>query len=129
MNKRPASARRGFTLIELLVVLAIIASLLTIAVPRYFKSVETGKEAALRQDLQIMRDALDKYYGDTGEYPGTLDDLVKRGYLRAIPVDPITQSKTSWRTVLPPTPGETGIYDVKSGASGTAMDGSRYDSW
>lgn len=124
-----ASRTRGFTLIELLVVLAIIATLLTIAVPRYFQNVDRSKEAALRQDLQIMRDALDKYYGDTGAYPGTLDDLVKRGYLRGIPEDPITQSKTSWRTQLPPTPGETGVYDVKSGAKGTAMDGSRYDQW
>lgn len=128
-ERSPAIRTRGFTLIELLVVLAIIGSLLTIAVPRYFKSVDQGKETALRSDLQIMRDALDKFYGDTGAYPATLDDLVKSGYLRGIPEDPITQSKTSWRTLLPPTPGETGVYDVKSGAKGTAMDGSRYDQW
>lgn len=125
-NKRSSAA---FTLIELLVVLAIIATLLTVAVPRFFKSVDHSKEVALRQDLQIMRDAIDKYYGDTGRYPTTLDELVSRGYLRAIPEDPITQSKTSWRTVLPPTPGETGVYDVKSGAKERAQDGSRYDQW
>lgn len=120
---------KGFTLVELLVVLAIIASLLTVAVPRYFNSVDHSKEVALLQDLQIMRDAIDKFYGDQGRYPSTLDELVKRGYLRGIPEDPITNSKTSWRTLLPPTPGEIGIYDVKSSAPGTAKDGSRYDQW
>lgn len=126
---RPGKSSNGFTLVELLVVLAIIATLLTVAVPRYFNSVDHSKEVALLQDLQIMRDAIDKFYGDQGRYPSTLDELVKRGYLRGIPEDPITNSKTGWRTLLPPTPGETGIYDVKSSAPGTAKDGSRYDQW
>lgn len=120
---------RGFTLIELLVVLSIIAVLLTIAVPRYFRHVDLSREAVLREDLQTMRDAIDKFYADTGAWPGTLDDLVKKGYLRAIPEDPLTGKRSSWRTQLPPNPGETGVYDVKSGATGTAADGSRYDQW
>lgn len=128
-SPQTGKTRQGFTLIELLVVLAIIGSLLTIAVPRYFNSVDHSKEVALHQDLQIMRDAIDKFFGDQGRYPSNLDELVKRGYLRAIPEDPITNSKTSWKTLLPPTPGETGVYDVKSAAPGVAKDGTRYDQW
>jgi len=121
--------RRGFTLIELLVVMAIIATLLTIALPRYFGSVERSKEAVLHQDLSILRDALDKYYGDTGKYPDALEDLVNKRYLRAIPVDPITDSATTWVIVPPEDPAKGGIYSVKSGASGKARDGTAYAEW
>jgi general secretion pathway protein G len=121
--------RSGFTLIELLVVMAIIATLLSIAVPRYFHSVERSKEAVLKQDLATMRDALDKYYGDTGKYPDALDDLVAKKYLRSIPVDPITDSATTWVVVPPEDAGKGAVYDVRSGAEGTASDGSAYGSW
>jgi general secretion pathway protein G len=120
---------RGFTLIELLVVLAIIATLLSLALPRYFHSVERAREAVLRQNLATLRDALDKYYGDTGQYPNNLQDLVTRKYLRAIPVDPITESSTTWIPIPPDEPAEGGIRDVRSGAPGNGSDGTPYASW
>lgn len=119
----------GFTLIELLAVMAIIALLLTIAVPRYFGSVDRSRETILRQDLVTMREALDKYYGDTGQYPDQLEDLTAKKYLRAIPRDPITESDTTW-VVIPPTNGVKGaVYDVKSGATGNGLDGTAYSEW
>jgi general secretion pathway protein G len=120
---------RGFTLIELLVVLAILVLLLTLAAPKYFKGVDRAKEAALKQDLAVTREALDKFYGDQGRYPGTLEELVDKKYLRVLPVDPITESPETWVIVSPPgdTPG--GIYDLHSGAPGEAMDGTLYADW
>ena len=119
----------GFTLIELLVVMAIIATLLSIAVPRYFHSVDKSKEAILQEDLQIMRDAIDKYYGDSGKYPDTLDDLVNRKYLRKIPPDPITDSAVTWTTTPPADPSKGGVYDIHSGATGNGHDGTPYSTW
>jgi general secretion pathway protein G len=119
----------GFTLIELLTVMTIIAVLLTIAVPRYFASIDRSKEVTLRQDLNVMRDAIDKFYGDTGALPETLDELVTKKYLRAIPVDPITGSAATWQIVAPPDPKKTGVHDVKSGAPGQALDGSNFQDW
>lgn len=119
----------GFTLIELLAVMAIIALLLTIAVPRYFGSVDRSRDTILRQDLVTMREALDKYYGDTGQYPDQLEDLTAKKYLRAIPRDPITESDSTW-VVVPPTNGAKGaIYDIKSGATGNGFDGTAYSEW
>jgi general secretion pathway protein G len=126
---KQARSAHGFTLIELMVVLAIIATLLAIAAPRYFASLEKSKEAVLHQDLALMRDSLDKYYGDKGKYPDTLDELVSNKYLRDIPVDPITDSRTTWVSVPPATPDMGGVYDVKSGAQGVARDGTEYGSW
>ena len=119
----------GFTLIELLVVMAIIALLLSIATPRYFNSVDKTKEAVLRQDLSTMRDAIDKYYGDTGQYPDTLDDLVSKKYLRKLPVDPITDSATTWVVVPPSDADQGGVYDLHSGAPGNGRDGTSYSGW
>ena len=117
----------GFTLIELLVVMAIIALLLTLAAPRYFQSVQRSREAVLKEDLHLMRDAIDKHYADTGKYPATLDDLVTKKYLRRVPVDPITESATTWVIVEPPDkPGTSAVYDVRSGAPGTSLGGSAY---
>src|SRR5438067_7648321 len=96
------NARNGFTLIELLVVLAIVALLLTLAVPRYFGSLDKSKEAVLREDLFQLRDAIGKYYGDKGKYPETLEALASEKYLRRIPVDPVTGTTTSWVPVAPP---------------------------
>ncbi len=121
--------QNGFTLIELLVVMVIIATLLTIAVPRYFSSVEKSKEAVLRQDLALMREALDKYYGDNGRYPDALEDLVSKKYLRSLPADPITGSAKTWLVIAPGTTDKGGVYDVKSGAPGNARDGSEYRVW
>lgn len=119
----------GFTLIELLVVMAIIATLLTIAVPRYFGSLERSKEAVLKEDLATMRDALDKFFSDTGAYPSSLEDLVRHKYLRSIPVDPITESAATWVIVPPDDHRKGGIYSIRSGADGEARDGTSFRDW
>ena len=121
-------ARAGFTLIELLIVLAIIALLLTLAVPQYFHSIDASKEKILAENLLVTRDAIDKFYGDLGRYPDSLQELVDKHYLRGLPVDPITDSATTWRIVPPPDdqfPGN--VYDIKSGAEGTDRDGQPYE--
>jgi general secretion pathway protein G len=122
---------RAFTLVELLVVMAIIATLLTVAVPRYLHSADRARDAALRQTLAAARDAIDKYYGDTGRYPETLQQLVDKQYLRRAPYDPVTQSETTWVVVPPGTDrgGQSGVYDVRSGAPGNGYDGSAYADW
>lgn len=120
---------RGFTLIELLVVLSIIALLISIAAPRYFNSVDKSKEAVLKQDLFTMRDAIDKYYGDTGRYPNSIDDLVSKKYLRKLPTDPITESASTWVVVPPDNVEKGGVYDLHSGATGNGRDGTPYSSW
>ena len=127
MKAHPRS--RGFTLIELLVVMTIVALLLAIAAPRYVGSLEKSKETALRQTLSVMRDALDKFYGDNGKYPETLDTLVSRRYLRSLPVDPMTGSSGTWTTVGPDDPEKGRIYDVHSGAAGTGRDGTPFREW
>ncbi len=123
------SRRRGFTLIELLVVMTIIAALLAIAAPRYFNSVARSHEVALRQSLLTMRDAIDKFQADTGQFPETLDALVEKKYLRAVPIDPLTDSLSTWVIVPPSDDKKTGVYDVKSGAEGRAQDGSEFKDW
>jgi general secretion pathway protein G len=120
---------RGFTLVELLVVLAILALLLTLAVPRYFAGIERAKEAALRQDLNQIRESIDKYYADNGVYPKSLEDLVERKYIRKLPADPITESTETWLITSPEPPLEGELYDINSGAAGTAKDGSKYADW
>jgi general secretion pathway protein G len=121
--------RRGFTLIELLVVMAIIATLLTIAVPRYFGGLQRAEEATLKQNLALMRDAIDKHYADTGRYPDALDELVSKRYLRAIPLDPAAGTADTWIVVPPPSTELGRIYDVKSGTAATALDGSAFNTW
>ena len=120
---------RGFTLIELLVVMAIIGMLIALAMPRYFHSVEKTKEAVLRENLSRTRDALDKYYGDNGVYPDSLESLVSKKYLRALPFDPITDSNSSWIIVPPDTQNKGAVFDIKSGANKLARDGTEYQSW
>ena len=120
---------RGFTLIELLVVLAIIATLLTIAVPRYYSSVDKSKEAVLKENLYQMRDAIGKYYADRGKYPESLQALATDKYLRSVPTDPVTESATTWVVLAPEDPQKGGVYDVKSGAPGKALDGSEFSTW
>lgn len=126
MSKR---LKNGFTLIELLVVMAIIASLLTIAAPRYFRSVEKSREAVLHENLQLTRQVLDKFYSDKGKYPESLDELVSSKYLRSLPYDPITESNSSWVIITPEPPQQGGVYDIKSAATGVALDGSEYKDW
>jgi general secretion pathway protein G len=124
-----ANRQTGFTLIELLVVLAIIATLLTLAVPRYFSSVDKSKEAVLKENLFQMRDAIGKYYGDRGKYPESIESLATEKYLRRVPLDPITESATTWVVVPPEDPQKGGVYDVKSGAQGKGLDGTEYSAW
>jgi general secretion pathway protein G len=119
----------GFTLIELLIVTAIIAILLTLAVPRYFSSVQKSKETVLKQNLVLMRDSIQKYYSDKGVYPAKLDDLARDRYLRKIPVDPITESVSTWIVIPPQDPAKGGVYDVQSGAPGQGIDGTAYSAW
>jgi general secretion pathway protein G len=121
------SKARGFTLIELLVVMTIIATLLTIAVPRYFGSVDKSKEVALKENLQVLRSGIDKYYGDKGVYPGALADLVTHKYFRMVPIDPVTESSTTWQGVASPDPDKPGVADIRSGAKGKTRDGVPYD--
>ena len=119
----------GFTLIELLVVMAIIATLLSIVAPRYFGALDKTKETVLRQDLGIMRNAIDQFYSDTGKYPIDLMELVDKGYMRKVPVDPFTGSDQTWIAVPPKNESESGVYDVHSGYNGRALDGSYYEEW
>lgn len=119
----------GFTLIELMVVMTVIALLISIAVPRYFHSIDNAKEATLKQSLSVMREAIDKYYGDNERYPSSIQELVTKKYIRAVPVDPITETTESWVIVSPGQDITGSVYDIKSGAAGNAKDGSAYSEW
>lgn len=131
---RAVRSARGFTLIELMVVMSIIVTLATVGLVQYRQSVLFAREAVLRQDLRDMREAIDQFYADKNQDPQGLEDLVTNGYMRAIPVDPFTNTADSWQTVPsepdPANPSATlGIRDVKSGAEQTAVDGSSYSDW
>src|SRR5687767_10102117 len=131
---RRGRSDRGFTIIELLVVFALIMILVSLAMNNYRNSILTAKEATLRSNLVRMRDAIDQYYADKGVYPASIQALVSDGYLRAIPMDTITQSTDTWTTVpAEPDPSkptsDPGIYDVKSGSEAIAMNGTRYADW
>ena len=119
----------GFTLIELLVVMTIIGVLLTIAVPRYFRTVERSKETVLRHDLSVVRESIDKYYADSGQYPEALPALVEKHYIRSVPVDPFTKSADSWLMVASEDPDHPGVRDIHSGSPDTGSDGSPFVSW
>jgi general secretion pathway protein G len=125
---------RGFTMIELLIVVSLIVILTTMGMTQYRHSVIYAREGVLKEDLFRLRDAIDQYYADKGKYPASLDALVSDGYLRKIPEDPVTKSTDTWQTVPaeadPNNPSsEPGIYDIKSGAQGTALDGTNYSDW
>jgi general secretion pathway protein G len=115
------TGKRGFTLVELMVVLTIIALLLSVVVPDYIGRTRRAEEAVLKENLMVMRDALDKHYADAGRYPGSLDELVSKRYLRGIPSDPLARGNT-WVTVAPTDRQKGGVYDVKSSAKG-------YENW
>lgn len=125
--------RKGFTVIELLVVLAAVGLLLAVAAPRYVQHLDAAREVTLKENLRAMRDAIDKFYGDQGRYPGALEELVTKRYLRAVPTDPLTGSAGTWRVVAPNGASsgaqDAGVFDVRSGAQGQARDGSTYAAW
>lgn len=121
--------RTGFTLIELMVVMAIVSLLLTLAAPRYFKSIDKSKETVLKANLAATRDALDKFYSDKGKYPDAMDELVKERYLRTPPYDPIIDSSSSWTIVAPPN-GQTGlVFNLFSAAPGNGSNSIPYAQW
>jgi general secretion pathway protein G len=138
LPRRSVAARRasdgGFTLIELMIVMSLIVILASIGLAVYTNSITRAKESVLKEDLFRMRDAIDQYYSDKGEYPTSLQDLVSQKYLRSIPVDPFTNSADTWREV-PAEPdaanptAQPGVYDVRSGSELKALDGTNYSDW
>jgi general secretion pathway protein G len=139
MARNTASGERGFTLIELLIVVAIIGILSSMAVVQLRQTPQRAKEAALKENLYVLRNCIDQYFTDKGKYPDSLQTLVEDGYIRRIPVDPMTGSDSTW-VEEQAEPGDDeadtgdpmavgGVADVKSGASGSALDGSSYDDW
>jgi general secretion pathway protein G len=131
LNKKVRRRREdGWTLIELMVVVALIMLLASMSLVQYRNSIVHAKEATLGSQLYIMRDAIDQYYADKGKYPDSLQTLVSEQYIRAVPIDPFTNSSDTWTTVqAEPEPGSTsavtGIYDVHSGSDGSTLDGMR----
>lgn len=118
----------GFSLIELIVVVAIIAVLLTIALPRYDRSLDRARDVSLEQSLQVMRESIDRFQDDKGRYPETLQELVELRYLRALPVDPVTGSSESWVVLQAEGQAKGSVKDVHSGAVGTTLDGREFSS-
>jgi general secretion pathway protein G len=133
-SNSPIHDLSGFTLIELMIVLTLIVILATMGMTQYRTSVIYAREATLKEDLFRMRDAIDQYYADKGQWPSTIDALVSDGYLRRLPEDPFTKSSATWQPVpAEPDPNnptaEPGVYDVKSGSDASALDGSKYAEW
>jgi general secretion pathway protein G len=124
--RRSSGRPSGFTLIELMIVMTIVALLLALVTPRYMHSLYRSKETVLHANLDQTRDAIDKFYGDTGQYPDTLGTLVERHYLRKAPYDPLTDSTETW-VLVPSDSG--GVSDLHSGAEGNASDGTPYAQW
>lgn len=122
--------RRGFTLIEIMVVVAIIVTILSIAVPFYTTAMVRAKESVLQSNLFTMRSVIDQYTYDKEEPPQSLDELVSEGYLREVPLDPFTESRDTWQMINDAGPtGESGLYDVRSGSDRTALNGTSYSEW
>ncbi|HJQ62861.1 MAG TPA: prepilin-type N-terminal cleavage/methylation domain-containing protein [Burkholderiales bacterium] len=125
----PLPRKAGFTLVELMVVLAVIALLISIVAPHYVGRIARAEEAVLRENLVLMRDALDRHYADAGRYPASLEELVAKRYLRGIPNDPVTQSSTTWVVIAPDDLKKGAVYDVRSGAKGNGASGKPYAQW
>ncbi len=119
---------KGFTFIELMFVLVIVALLVSIAMPSYFEGLNRSKETVLKEDLKVMRKAIDHYHADKGNYPKSLDVLVSNRYIRNIPEDPITERTDTWVLDTPPDHSNR-VYDIHSGAEGSASDGTAFNTW
>jgi general secretion pathway protein G len=118
--RHQSSRRSGFTLIEILVVMTLIALLLTLAVPRFFSSLDKGRLAVQQQNIATLRDAIDKFIADKGRYPDELDELVVNKYLRQIPLDPVTEA-ANWLVIAPSDTAKGHVYDVQSAAHPTSQ--------
>jgi general secretion pathway protein G len=134
MEHRTRSGRSGFTMIELMIVMTVITILVSIAVPFYQKSVLRSKESVLKNNLFTLRTVIDEYTIDKGKAPQSLQDLVSEGYLRAVPVDPMTGTDQTWRVVMEDAmtsvnQTEPGIFDVQSGSDKTSLEGTPYAEW
>ncbi len=134
MEHRTRSGKSGFTMIELMIVMAVITILVSVAVPFYQKSILRSKEAVLKNNLFTMRTVIDEYTMDKGKAPQTLQDLVSEGYLRAVPVDPITGTEGDWKIIMEDattsiSQSEPGIFDVRSGSDKTSLEGTPYAEW
>lgn len=129
MSGKLKNCQQGFTIIEMLTVIAIIGILATMAVPSFQRSVIRAKEASLRSSLFSLRDVLDQYYTDHGNYPPTLQELVEKRYIRNIPRDPFTRSSETWILIPPQDPELTGIWDVHSGSRKISLNGTPYNEW
>jgi general secretion pathway protein G len=133
-SRKQFARSAGFTLVELMVVMLIIAILAAIAVPAYVKSIQAAREAVLKEDLHVLRDAIDSYTNDKNKAPQTLDDLVTGGYLKSVPKDPMTSSDTTWVPTMDDTlqnvdQTDPGMTDVHSGSDQVSTDGQPYSTW
>lgn len=133
MRRFAVISQKGYTLLELMIVVAIVGILVTLAIPTFQQSAVKAREAALKQNLFTMRAVIDQFYADRGDYPLSLDELVEAKYIRDIPVDPFTKSNTTWDTIYEDQEegddSPAGIYDIKSGSDGIALDGTPYKEW
>jgi general secretion pathway protein G len=134
MVHRIRSGRRGFTLIELMVVMAIVTIIVSIAVPLYQRSITRAKESVLKNNLFSLRSVIDEYTFDKQKAPQSLQDLVTEGYLRQVPVDPMTNSVETWKIIMEDAmtsvnQTEPGIFDVRSGSDKVSLEGTRYNEW
>lgn len=130
MLHKGVSRAGGFTLLEMMVVMTIIVTIASIAVPFYSSAIVRARESVLRSNLMTMRTLIDQYTYDKESPPQSLEDLVDEGYLREVPIDPITQSRDTWELVIDTGPtGETGLFDVRSGSDETSLAGTPYSEW
>ncbi len=121
---------RGFTLLEMMVVMTIIVTIVSIAVPFYSAALVRARESVLRSNLLTLRSVIDQYTYDKEAPPQSLEDLVQEGYLREVPIDPITNSRDTWELIIETGPtGESGLFDVRSGAEETSLSGTPYSEW
>jgi general secretion pathway protein G len=133
-NSSKTTGRRGFTIIELMVVMTIICILVSLAVPFYQKSIIRSKESVLHSNLYTLRTVIDEYTYDKQKAPQSLQDLVTEGYLRIVPKDPMTDSDSTWKTIMEDSSNsvnqtEAGIWDVRSGSDKTSLEGTPYSEW